>query len=160
MTHDVTDIELTLAETPEDGRVDALRVLAAMEETLRRWGSGRVRIGLALVSDERMAQLNGTFLGHEGPTDVLTFDLRDELEPDHDLDLDGEVVVSVDTAEREAARRGHAPLVEAMLYAVHGTLHLLGHDDHDEAAAARMHDIEDEILMAMGAVLGREEAAT
>ena len=49
--------------------------------------------------------------------------------------------------------RGHDTTAEVVLYAVHGTLHLLGLDDEKPDQAARMHDIEDEILADMG--LGR-----
>lgn len=143
-------IELTLVDTPEAKRLDGRRVLTAVRETLRRFGPGCARISVAMIGDDRMARLNAEFLGHEGPTDVLSFDLRDEQGPDGYFDLDGELVISVDTAEREARCRGHAPLDEAMLYAVHGTLHLLGYDDHDAASSAVMHDLEDDVLAALG----------
>ncbi len=66
------------------------------------------------------------------------------------LSVEGEIVVSADTAAREARGRGHSFEAELALYAVHGTLHLLGYDDDNEQAAARMHELEDEILGAIG----------
>ena len=102
-----------------------------------------------------MAELNDRHLMHDGPTDVLTFDLQDSDEiKTGDLDdptsIEGEIVVSVETAAREAARRGHDSDAEAALYVVHGTLHLLGYDDADEEDAAAMHAVEDDILTAVG----------
>ncbi len=70
--------------------------------------------------------------------------------------VEGEIIVSADTAAREAHGRGHSFEAELALYVVHGTLHLLGYDDHDQEAADRMHEIEDEILtkLGVGAVYG------
>lgn len=98
-----------------------------------------------------MALLNERHLGHHGSTDVLTFDLGDG-----GADIEGEIVISLDMARREAKRRGHSAQAEVALYAVHGVLHLLGYDDHDPRHAARMHRMEDEILQAcgMGKVFG------
>ena len=52
--------------------------------------------------------------------------------------------------------RGHTVSDEVALYAIHGILHLLGYDDHDDADARRMHDRENEILtrIGIGAVYG------
>lgn len=103
-----------------------------------------------------MAQLNEKHLGHHGPTDVLTFDLGDG-----GTEIEGEIVISLDTARREAKRRGHSTSAEVALYAVHGALHLLGYDDHDPRRAARMHRMEDEILQSVGlrAVYANESKA-
>lgn len=118
----------------------------AIEAALRRFAAPSARIGLVLVDDERIAELNQRHLAHEGPTDVLTFDLRENLSGP----IEAEIVVSVDTALRESRRRGHDLAAELALYAVHGTLHLLGLDDHAEANAKRMHEIEDDILASLG----------
>ena len=78
------------------------------------------------------------------------------------IDLDGEpvegdVVVCVDEARRQAVNRGHEVRAEVLLYAVHGLLHLLGYDDHEPDSAAAMHDREDTLLAALG--VGRVYAA-
>ena len=104
------------------------------------------RIGMRLVSDDEMAKLNELHLGHAGPTDVLTFDLRDAA----GLPIEGEIAVSVDTARREAKRLGHDRDVELALYAVHGVLHLLGYRDDAGFRAAKMHRKEDEIMESLG----------
>ena len=118
----------------------------ALTATLRRHGAPRARLSLALVSDSQIADLNAKHLGHEGPTDVIAFDLRDEP----DGPLEGEIVLSVDTARREADARGHRVEAELALYAIHGLLHLLGYDDHGETDATRMHEMENEILSSLG----------
>ena len=126
---------------------DDAPLVAAVRATLHRHDIPSAVLSIALVDDDRMASLNAAHLNHDGPTDVLSFDLRDN----DGSPLEGELVLSVDTAAREAQQRGHALEAELMLYAVHGTLHLLGYDDHDEADALRMHTVEDEILTELGA---------
>ena len=84
---------------------------------------------------------------------MLTFDLRDEKTltgGSHNNCIEGEIVVSVDTADREADLRGHDITAELTLYAIHGTLHLLGFDDQASEDAARMHSLEDDILSSLG----------
>lgn len=103
-----------------------------------------VELSFVLVDDAEMADLHLRFSGVEGATDVLAFELMDEPL------LMGEVVVSADTARREAARRGHPAYDETVLYAVHGVLHLLGHDDHDPVARRRMRRAERRMLAALG----------
>lgn len=120
-----------------------LRRLAAEVERLR---GGPVRIDVALLSDAEIRRLNRTHLRHDWATDVVSFPLS---APDAPLLL-GALAVSRDTARRESTRRGHAPYHELMLYVVHGTLHLLGHDDHAPRATARMRRAERELLAALG----------
>lgn len=131
----------------------AALVRSVVDAALRRFEVRRAEVSLALVSDARIAELNERFLAHEGPTDVITFDLRDETRADEGMAPDaveGEIVISTETAEREARARGHGTEREIALYAVHGVLHLLGFDDAEEDAAVRMHALEDDILSVIG----------
>lgn len=113
-------------------------------EVMRAAGArGVVRV--AIVGDVEMGALHERSLGVPGPTDVLTFDYSPEGGA-----IDAELVIGGGVAHREAAARGHSPEREALLYIVHGLLHCLGHDDHDEASAARMHAREDELLTRVG----------
>ena len=82
-------------------------------------------VSVALVSDAQIAELNQRYLGRDGPTDVLAFNLS-EGEPQGQERVWGEVVISVDTARRQASGSLEK---EICLLAVHGTLHLLGWED-------------------------------
>lgn len=117
----------------------ALRELSA-----RLPARGEVRV--LIVGDERMARVHEERAGVAGTTDVLTFDLA----PGDDALLDADLYVCADEAARRAKSMGHAPEREVVLYILHGALHCLGHDDHDDDAYARMHALEDEILGAIG----------
>jgi len=103
-------------------------------------------LNLVVIDDSTMAQMHERYSGVAGTTDVLTFDLRDEPT----APIDGEVYACVDEARRRAAERGHAIEKELLLYGLHGLLHLIGYDDHDEADHKAMHAKEDEILEAIG----------
>lgn len=109
------------------------------------------RLDVALVCDRRMASLHRRYKGVPGTTDVLTFNLRDDPEADPSAGpIEGDLILCVPEARRQAARRGHDIRLELLLYAVHGLLHLLGYDDHSAAKSRRMHAREDELLVLSG----------
>ena len=104
-------------------------------------------LGLSLVADAEIAELNADWREKEGPTDVLAFAAQDEATdgtppmPAHEeaepLEL-GDIVISVETAARQAPEHGHGLEQELLFLASHGLLHLLGWDHPDEASLAAM----------------------
>jgi len=103
-------------------------------------------LSIAVVDDARMIELHTRSHGLDTTTDVLTYDLRNApADP-----IEGEVVVCLDEAARQSRAHGHAAREEALLYAIHGLMHLLGEDDHAPADFARMHRREDDLLEALG----------
>ena len=90
-------------------------------------------ISFVLVSDARIAALHDEFMQDPTPTDVITF-------------RHGEIVMSAETARREARRRGLPLPEEIARYAVHGLLHLAGWSDGDPGAAADMRVMQEKIL--------------
>lgn len=145
---DDTSYDFSVSEDEDPHQhIDAGQIRRALRAVLQRHGCRRARLSVALVDDRRIADLNQAYLQHTGPTDVLSFDLRDA---EQEAPLEGEIVVSTETAAREAARREHPVEAEVLLYVVHGALHLLGHDDQTEEQAARMHVEENRVLTALG----------
>lgn len=125
------------------------RLIRAVRAALQRERCCKAVVSLAVVDDATIAELHSRYLGLAGPTDVMSFDLRDAPTGPGGRrggEVDGEVVVSVETARREARRRRIPVEQELLRYAVHGTLHLLGHRDDRPDRAAAMHRIEDEVL--------------
>jgi len=118
--------------------IDLVRYALEAEEA-----SGAIEV--AFVDDAMIAELHERFLGVAGPTDVITFP-HDDLPGEDGYPSLGEIVVSTDTALRQAPEFGCDPVAEAYLYVVHGVLHLLGWDDGEEGAAARMASRQREIL--------------
>jgi probable rRNA maturation factor len=104
------------------------------------------RVSVAVVSDATMRRVNRDFHECDEPTDVLAFALTAAARDG----FDAEIVVSLDTARREAKAHGVEPAAELMLYVVHGALHLTGWDDHALADARRMHARALAILAGLG----------
>lgn len=110
-------------------------------------------LSVALVTDEEIARIHGEYLGDERPTDVISFPLLEKgVELPHEEHLPpaermfGEIVVSGETALREAKKRGLSPERELALYAIHGTLHLVGFDDLESLEKRRMRRAEKKYL--------------
>ena len=94
-------------------------------------------ISVAIVDDAEMHELNRRFLNHDYPTDVLSFVLEQS-----DRGLDGEIIVSSETAQLRSLDEGWSALEELTLYLIHGTLHLVGYDDKTSDTRATMRDRE------------------
>ncbi len=132
----------------QDAPADDAQLEALVRSICERFGLVGATIGVGIVDDAQMAELNRRFLNHEGTTDCLSFDLSDTETPDGLRVF--EVVVNAQMAGREAARRGHSPQAELALYVTHGLLHQLGFDDAVPEQAQTMHRTEDEILQHAG----------
>lgn len=128
-------------------RVNAERVRALAAHVLVAERRPDAALSVTIVGDRRIAALHRDWLGVPGPTDVISFPLSDDEAPLPGAPaLLGEVVVSADTAAREARARGLPFERELLLYVAHGTLHLLGYDDHDPRDRARMHRRQEALL--------------
>lgn len=106
----------------------------------------RYDVSLVVVGDREMRRINREALGHDYPTDVVTFDLGapgDEV-------VAGEIVVSDEYAAREAREAGHAAEIELLFYVCHGLLHLAGHDDDTPTKRKRMLARQTKILAGLG----------
>ena len=113
--------------------------LLALAECLRHPAHAKTplpRLGeveATLVSDATIARVHRDFMDIPGATDVITFD-------------HGEIVISAETAQANAARYGRSLDEELALYIVHGLLHLNGYEDKKPADAARMRRLQERIL--------------
>jgi probable rRNA maturation factor len=132
--------ELTLLNRQRGERVDLRWLKRFSADALQRClghsadGGDSLRgfeeIVVTLVSDRRIAQIHGDFMGIPTATDVITFQ-------------HGEIVVSAETARRSAVEFGHGFLEELGLYVVHGFLHLNGYTDGEREERERMHQVQD-----------------
>jgi probable rRNA maturation factor len=111
------------------------RLASLLARAARAAGPLRGPVDVLVVRDAPIRRLNRERLGHDFATDVLTF-------PMNEPHLWGEIVVSAETAAREARARGLRADRELALYVVHGVLHLRGYDDRTPAASARMRAAE------------------
>ena len=102
-------------------------------------------VSLAIVDDPTIHQLNRDHLQHDYATDVLSFVLDKS-----DNELDGEVIVSCDTATKVATEYGWSAQHELLLYFIHGCLHLVGYDDHCDEDRLAMRNAEVKYLSVAG----------
>lgn len=130
MNHLIIDI----ADRQKIVRIGAPWLTRLVQRTLVAEGIEEAEIGISLVDDKQIAQVHGRWLGDSTPTDVITFDLSDGSGP-----LQGDIVVSTETARRLAREYGWTSRQEVAYYVVHGLLHLTGYDDHalDDRRAMR-----------------------
>ena len=146
---------------PVDQAFDLIQ--SAVGETSRlALGARACEVELSFVADPEMTRLNFDHMRERGPTDVLSFPLHewmveaghstlsddDGISPPGALPL-GDVVIDVDQAVRQAAAGRWSVVEEIVLLAIHGTLHLLGHDHAELDEEATMRGIEHQVLTAL-----------
>ncbi|MGZ6372436.1 MAG: rRNA maturation RNase YbeY [Candidatus Limnocylindria bacterium] len=158
--HRISQDRLTAAMAPHS--TEAFHVLlesALAETTQAALGAQDVEIELTLNGDEEMTHLNFDHMGERGPTDVLAFPLHEwsvDMGHSHLADEDaamppgglllGDIVIDVDQAVRQAVEGGWSPAQEIALLAVHGALHLVGHDHVDSEDESAMRAIERKVM--------------
>jgi probable rRNA maturation factor len=128
-------------------RDPALRsaIKRAVEAALRTGSApGSAALTVLVTGDEEVRSLNARFTDTDAPTDVLSFPSGDD---DGYL---GDIVISVETARRQAEAGGHALEREVELLSVHGVLHLLGHDHARPGEKTAMWTAQSAALAALG----------
>ena len=158
--HRISQDRLTAAMAPQTSAAFHALVESALSETAEAALGGQdVEIELTLCGDAEMTHLNFDHMGERGPTDVLAFPLHEwsvDMGHSHLADDDagmppgglllGDVVIDVDQAVRQAVEGGWSPAQEIALLAVHGALHLIGHDHVEPDDEEAMRAIERQVL--------------
>ena len=114
-------------------------------------------VGITIVDDERIHEINREYRNVDRPTDVISFALDDDLEDSDEPELIdgpeehllGDIIISVETANRQGEEFGHGLEREIVYLAVHGLLHLLGYDHMVEEDKVVMRAKEEEALRAI-----------
>lgn len=148
--------EIEIANHQSAMEIDPEQIRNVVESTLRAEQVCRAQISIGIMDDQAIHEVNRTHLNHDYPTDVISFLYDSEVEDESlhtagtfrgaGLSLDGEVVVSTETAMREAKRHHWSAQAEVTLYLVHGLLHLCGYDDLTDEEQVLMRAREREIL--------------
>lgn len=132
--------------------VDSRQLKSVAKKLLREVDEADSALSLSLVDDPEIQELNREHRGKNKPTDVLSFPLYEagEASPGDGERLLGDVVISIDTARRQAADYD-APLQnELYRLLIHGILHVLGHDHEEPAERAAMEAEERRLAAAIG----------
>lgn len=150
-------VRLTVEGGPHDGlpRREIARRARIVFEAL---DLGQAELSVVLTNDARVHELNRTYRGKDRPTDVLAFAMREGELGHVGRGLLGDVVVSVETARRQATRAGHDVMAEVTMLLAHGVLHLLGWD-HETAAKDRRMRAETERLVALASATVKKKPA-
>lgn len=98
-------------------------------------------ICVTFVNDDRIKELNKKFCGKDNTTDVLAFDMT---EAENANRLDADIIISADTALRNAKVYKNSAACEMNLYVIHGVLHLIGFNDHTQEQRKLMRSKEKE----------------
>jgi probable rRNA maturation factor len=138
-------IQVALANEQSLFDVDEAALQRAVSGVFEDAQIARATISLAVVDDPTIQSLHRRYLDLDTPTDVLSFLLEQT-----DQQLEGEVVVSAETAQRVAPRYGWSAQCELTLYAIHGALHLVGYNDLEPDDRERMRAAEQRILARCG----------
>ena len=138
-------ISIEIANQQKVLEVDRQRLKAAVAAVLQEERIEDAQISLAVVDDETIHELNRRYLQHDYATDVLSFVLQRSQQR-----LEGEVIVSAETAVSNARRYGWEPGDELLLYVIHGALHLLGVDDGTPVGREEMRGREGLLLSRFG----------
>ena len=120
-------------------RMRGVRTAAVQRDAtalLRLLGVG-AELSVLLVGDAEMQRLNRDYRHTDAPTDVLAFALREGEDGAVHADVLGDVVISLETAQRQADARGVPVAEEVRLLLTHGVLHLLGYDHERSRREAR-----------------------
>lgn len=123
----------------------------------------KYELSLRLTDDDEIQALNTRYRHQDKPTDVLAFAALEvdfpqieEIQQRSPLYL-GDIVISVDTARRQASQQGHTLAIELPWLAAHGLLHLLGWDHPDEDSLVQMLDRQTIMLQTVGIAVNTAE---
>lgn len=108
-------------------------------------------INIIFCSDPALLEINKQFLGHDYYTDIITFDY---CEGDK---LSGELYISIDTVRANAVEYEQTFETELHRVIIHGILHLIGFDDHQENDIIQMRRGEEEALKLLGTLLSKKD---
>jgi probable rRNA maturation factor len=131
-------------------KIDRRALTRTGKTTLGVLGFLDSELGITLVDDARMAELAGTYGRRPEPTDVLAFSMLEGEGSDHRGHLLGDVVVSIDTAERQARARRVSLDAELRDLVIHGILHLIGLDHERAVDARQMRQLEAHLRWELG----------
>ena len=138
-------ISITITNRQKTLPIDRRRMRRTVEAILCDAGIEAAEISVAVVDDAAIAKLHAKFLDDPEPTDVLSF-----LLDASDGRLEGEIVVSADTARAVAPRFKATAEDELLRYVIHGALHLVGYDDTTPRKRAVMRKHERKYLTQPG----------
>lgn len=147
------DDETATVDSKVEELIRELLGRAATEEAL----IGEVEVAVTFMTDDAIQEVNAQYRGKDVPTDVISFALEEMTEGEVAIVAEegmptvlGDILISVETAARQAGEYGHDFKREIGFLALHGFLHLLGYDHMTEEEETKMFGRQKEILASFG----------
>ena len=137
-------MKVEIANLQKYYKIKDYKIKQVVKEVLGKKSSS-AKLSIAFVDNNEIKKLNKRYFDSDDVTDVIAFPLDN-----HKNALNGEIVVSVETAVDTADKENVDAEGEIILYVVHGLLHLLGYSDVNREDAIIMHEKESMILKALG----------
>ncbi|RKU27302.1 rRNA maturation RNase YbeY [Candidatus Poribacteria bacterium] len=126
---------------------DVELVYKAIRITLKAHNLDNCEVSVLLTDDSRIKELNREYRGIDSPTDVLAFAMHDDQDSKNlNPNVLGDVVISLETAERQAKAAHHSIDREVVVLTIHGILHLIGFDHKTNKEANVMFEKQDYLL--------------
>ncbi|WP_301108136.1 rRNA maturation RNase YbeY [Sporosarcina sp.] len=142
----------TVGKQSEELITELLNHAAKMEKL-----DGLYELSVTFMDDDAIQAVNAEFRGKDKPTDVISFALEELSEGEvaivHEQDMPvvlGDIIISIETAQRQAEEYNHTFERELGFLALHGFLHVLGYDHMDEEEEREMFGRQNEILTSFG----------
>lgn len=120
-----------------------------IDYTLKKLGSNGL-LNVIFIDDEKMHMMNNTYRGIDRTTDVLSFAFNDNKSIDTEIDVLGDIYISIPKMKNQAIDYSHSEKRELSFLTIHGILHLLGYDHMNEDDEKIMFSLQKEILNELG----------
>ena len=121
-----------------------------IEYTLNKEDKLDSLLNVIFIDDEEMHSLNKTYRGIDRTTDVLSFAFNDNKRIDTEINVLGDIYISIPKMKEQAKEYGHSEKRELSFLTVHGILHLLGYDHMEKPDEEVMFNLQKEILDNLG----------
>lgn len=129
-------------------KIDRRRLRSSLKRLMKALRCEESELSLLLVDDDQIREFNRTYLKRDRSTNVISFSMREGEFSDINPQLLGDIILSVETAHRDAAAEGIDFMDEVEFLVIHGLLHLLGyeHENTTDKEARRMKTRERELF--------------
>jgi len=135
-------MEILISNRQDQVSIDLDFIRTVAEEILRFEASPEnAELSLVFCDDDFIQKLNRDYRGKNEPTDVLSFPMEEE-HFEAEIRMLGDIVISTETAVRQADSLKHPPLLEIVFLLIHGLLHLHGYEHSGKIKRKRMRDRE------------------
>ena len=128
-------------------RLNLPRIKKIASKILKLSKVSGAHLSIAFISNQKIKILNKQYLRHDYPTDVISFDFSEKKQ--RVKYLNGEILVSAEMAAQNARTFGTNAEQQIILYILHGTLHLLGYNDHTPNEIKQMRKTEEKLMSAL-----------